>query len=239
MEGGGRIVPDEEGAGEALGSSGGAVGPSAGSGGTAGLGRSPPPLPRIIRNKHRSAQVAPAPGRKLFDRGRRKVFLEWFAGTANLSLSARQAGVHYRTVLRHRATHKGFRADFEEALETGKVRVRAWLVQARDDGRTEYDPDAHAPANLTTGEALQLLRDDAQREAAVARASGSGGGGRASAGRMPTVASNDEVRSALIRALEAHGLRVRARQATGRAEGMGGDSLSGCSLSREQDRDSQ
>src|SRR5437764_194486 len=47
--------------------------------------------------------------------------------------------------------------------------------------------------------------------AAVARALGSGGGGRASAGRMPTVASNDEVRSALIRALEAHGLRVRAR----------------------------
>jgi hypothetical protein len=180
--------------------------------------RSPPPLPRIIRNKRRALQVAPAPGRKLFDRARRKVFLEWFAGTANLSLSAREAGVHYRTVLRHRETHPGFRADFDEALATGKVRVRAWLVEARDDGRTEYDPDAHAPAHLDAGQALQLLRDDAQREVALARASGGaagGGGGRGGAGRTPTVASNEEVRVALIRALEAHGLRVRARQAAG------------------------
>jgi hypothetical protein len=171
----------------------------------------PPPLPRIIRNKRRSLQLAPAPGRHLFDRARRKVFLEWFAATANLSLSAREAGVHYRTVLRHRQTHAGFRADFDRALEQGQVRVRAWLVEARDDGRTEYDPDAHAPANLDAGQALQLLRDDAQREAARVRASagGGGGGGRGGAGRTPTVASNAEVRSALIKALEAHGLRVR------------------------------
>jgi len=195
----------------------------------AGAGAQPPPLPRIIRNKRRSLQVAPAPGRHLFDRARRKVFLEWFAATANLSLSAREAGVHYRTVLRHRATHPGFRADFDEALAQGKVRVRAWLVQAKDDGRTEYDPDAHAPANLTAGEALQLLRDDAQREAALARASAAGGarGGRGGAGRTPTVASNEQVRAALIRALEAHGLRVRARQAAEAAAQDGAESKDG------------
>jgi len=211
-----------------------AAAPSAGLGETAA--HAPPPLPRIIRNKRRSLQVAPAPGRHLFDRARRKVFLEWFAGTANLSLSAREAGVHYRTVLRHRETHAGFRADFDEALATGKVRVRAWLVEARDDGRTEYDPDAHAPAHLDAAQALQLLRDDGQREAALARASAvAAGGGRGGGGRTPTVASNEEVRVALVRALEAHGLRVRARAAAAH----GGDSLSGCPLSAAGDGDSQ
>lgn len=160
--------------------------------------------PRIVRSKNRSAQVAPT-SRKLFDAARRKEFLEWFSGTANLSLSAREAGIDYRTVLRHRATDAGFREDFEVALAQGKVRVRAWLVEAKDDGRTEYDPAAHAPANLTAETALQLLRDDTQRAIAAARAAAGGGRG----GRSPGVASNDEVRAALVKRLRAFGLRVR------------------------------
>jgi hypothetical protein len=170
---------------------------------------------RIIPNKNRALQVAPAPGRKLFDEARKRAFLEWFAGTGNVSLSAREAGVNYRTVLRHRAEDAGFRADFDQALEQSRVRLRAWAMEARDDGRTDYDPDAHAPAHLDAGQVLQLLRDDAQREAALARAGSSGGG---FAGRRPTVASNAEVREALVKALVAHGLRVRARDEAGEGE---------------------
>lgn len=166
---------------------------------------------RIIRNRNREAQVAPT-GRKRFDAARKRTFLEWFAGTANLSLSARQAGVHYRTVLRHRKDKPGFRADFDEALAQGTARVKAWLMEAKDDGRTEYDPAAHHPANLTPEAALQLLRDDAQRAAAAARAEqgGAGGAARGRGGRPPKPVDMDEVRRQLAVRLRALGLRIQA-----------------------------
>jgi hypothetical protein len=156
---------------------------------------------RIIPNKNRVLQVAPAAGRKLFDAARRRVFLEWFAGTGNLSLSAREADICYKTVLRHRMEDAGFRADFDEALEQSRVRLKAWAMEAKDDGRTEYDPEAHAPAHLDSAQVVQLLRDEAQRERARDAA--------AVSGRRPSVASNDEVRAGLVKALVAHGLRVR------------------------------
>jgi hypothetical protein len=159
--------------------------------------------PRIIPNKNRALQLAPAPGRHLFNAERKRVFLEWFAGTANLSLSAREAGVHYRTVLRHRMEDAAFRADFDAALEQGEARLRAWLLEAKDDGRTDFHPAAAAPAHLTAEEAMRLYRDNTQRIAAVARASG---GGRP--GRMPRVATNAEVRAALITRLAAYGVRI-------------------------------
>src|SRR3954454_14877458 len=90
-------------------------------------------VPRIIPNKHRALQVAPT-SRRLFDKAARKVFLEWFAGTGNLSLSARKAGFHYRTVLRHRAEDEVFRGEFDLALEQSEVRVQAWLAEAKDAG---------------------------------------------------------------------------------------------------------
>jgi hypothetical protein len=164
---------------------------------------------RIIPNKNRELQVAPAPGRRLFDGEAKRVFLEWFAGTGNLCLAARKAGFHYRTVLRHRSEEEGFRADFDEALEQSKVRLRAWAMEAKDDGRTEYDPDAHAPAHLDSGQVLQLLRDDAQREAAALRAAAGGGRG----GRPFKIVSMDEVRRQLVVRLRALGLKLSAEEA--------------------------
>jgi hypothetical protein len=46
---------------------------------------------RLQAGKHRDVQVARTGGRKLFGEERRGVFLEWFAATANVSLSAEQA----------------------------------------------------------------------------------------------------------------------------------------------------
>ena len=58
----------------------------------------PQPLPqaggeavRVHPNKHREAQVARTGGRKLFNRARKKAFLEWFAATANLGWAAEKA----------------------------------------------------------------------------------------------------------------------------------------------------
>jgi hypothetical protein len=204
---------------------------------------------RIAPNKNRELQVAPS-GRKLFDKARKRVFLEWFAGTANLSLSARKAGVHYRTVLRHRMEKPAFREAFDQALEQSTPRLRAWLVEASDAEAAPIefeavDDDAEGeaggeepgggegcstalgtgrstslgtgrsaslgaggsgPANIDAAQAIQLLRDDRQRTDGAGRR-GSGG-----QGRTPTVASNEEVRQALVKRLKAFGIRVRAER---------------------------
>jgi hypothetical protein len=174
-------------------------------------------VPRMVPNKNREVQVAPT-GRRLFDKAAQRVFLEWFAGTGNLSLSARKAGFHYRTVLRHRATDPVFREEFDLALEQSEVRVRAWLTEAKDRGEaagegTGFDPagpdelDTHAPANLTVDQALQVLRNNNQRRAAAAEAAA--GRRRGAAYR---VATNEEIEAALAKRLAAFGRRERARR---------------------------
>jgi hypothetical protein len=175
-------------------------------------------VPRMIPNKHRTVQVAPT-SRKLFDKAGRKVFLEWFAGTGNLSLSARKAGFHYRTVLRHRAKDAKFREEFDLALDQSEVRVRAWLMEAKekgeeaDDEGTGFDPsgpaelDTHAPANLNVDQALDVLRNNNQRRAAAAEAAA--GRRRGAAYR---IATNEEVEAALVKRLAAFSRREEARR---------------------------
>lgn len=170
---------------------------------------------RIIPNKNRALQAAPT-SRKMFDAARKKMFLEWFAGTANLSLSARKAGVHYRTVLRHRAEKPAFAEAFDRALEQGEVRLRAWLMEAREEEARPIAFDASGPgsgdecgedaggdarpANLTVEQAMQLLRDNAQRRGACGP----------KPGRAPRRGSIDEAGEALIRKLKALGVTPRA-----------------------------
>lgn len=214
-------------------------------------------VPRVVANKNRAAQYAPAAGRKMFVGEAREVFLDWFSGTANLSWAARKAGFHYRTVLRHRGFDEEFREAFDRALEQGLVRVRAWLLEAKEEeaqaraaeaervaagledeawpegegaagegeGADLVGDDAEmpggdtAPAHLDAGLAMQMLRDEAQRERFRLGLGGGGAGQGARGGRPPTVASNEEVRVALAKALIARGIRVRAEARARDAEG--------------------
>jgi hypothetical protein len=193
------------------------------------------PSPRITPNKNRALQAAdPASGRKLFDAERKSVFLEWFAATASLSWSARKAGVHYRTVLRHRMEDEEFGAAYDLAEAQAVPRLRAWLAEVRgeaarrmaevvegEDDEAPDDENAPAedigPARMSVEQAMQFLRDyeamEARRARALARAPGAPG-----RGRPVSVASNEEVREALVKALTAFGIRVRARW---EAEGSG------------------
>ncbi|MBV9931916.1 MAG: hypothetical protein JO013_13365 [Alphaproteobacteria bacterium] len=205
-----------------------------------GSGQGAPALPRIIPNKNRRLQVAPT-RRRLFDKGARKVFLEWFAGTGNLSLSARKAGFHYRTVLRHRAEDDVFREEFDLALSQSEARIEAWLTEAKDKGLDASEPsgfdpggvdlealgldgsgpgdgeaeeDGHAPAHLTPEMAMQWLKANRQRAAhAAAVAAGDGSGRGLKVGRAPARASNEEVFEALLRSLHSLGVRMEADEA--------------------------
>jgi len=183
--------------------------------------------PRLIRNKRVAIQYA-LTRRKLFKGKVKRTFLEWFAATANISLSARKAGIHYRTVLRHRMEDPAFAADMERALEVGIMRVRAWALELGEEAGTEFDAAAvdMKPVNLTPDMALQLLREDARRQASALK--GTAFGPRP--GRAPTVATSAEVREALTAALRAYGDRLRAGSGRGAdlergsEGGEGGDS---------------
>lgn len=169
--------------------------------------------PRIVRNKRVPVQYAPT-GRKLFDEATRAAFLEWFSATANVSLSARKAGIHYRTVLRHRSEDAAFAARFERALETGMARVRAWALELGEEAGTEEVDVAvdMKPVNLTADMALQLIREDERRKAAAQAAALRGAAFGPRPGRAPTVATSAEVDAALAKVLDAYDDRMRAKE---------------------------
>jgi hypothetical protein len=74
-------------------------------------------------------QIAKQGGRKLFDRERREVFLEWFAATCNVKLAAAKAGVAYQTVFKHRMKDEAFAERWDRALAQGYARLEARLLQ--------------------------------------------------------------------------------------------------------------
>jgi hypothetical protein len=172
---------------------------------------------RIAANKGRALQAAdPASRRKLFDGERKATFLEWFAATASLSWSSRQAGVHYRTVIRHKMEDADFAAAFELAEAQAAPRLRAWLAEVREEAARAMeaavageDSEEIGPGRLGVEQAMQFLRDfeamEARRARALARSPGAPG-----RGRPVSVASNEEVREALVKALWAHGIRIRS-----------------------------
>ncbi|HEX8483410.1 MAG TPA: hypothetical protein VF650_16040 [Allosphingosinicella sp.] len=184
--------------------------------------------PRITANKGRRLQQAGPSKRVLFDAERKERFLGYFCGEANLSWAARKVGVHYRTVLRHRATDPAFGEAYDLAEAQAVPRLRAWLVEAKaeearrlkdaalgegadedEEEEEEEEPGGDiAPARLSVEQAMQFLRDHEQSQARRERAARMGPG--RGNGRPVSVASNEEVKEALVKALRAHGIRVRA-----------------------------
>lgn len=165
---------------------------------------------RIVPNKNRPLQVAPT-RRKLFTAEMKKTFLEWLAATCNVSLSARRTGIHYRTACRHRTEDPLFAEGWERALKQGCARLEAKVIETRRQALPigiEGDWDAPEMDEIDPHIALQLLRE---HKAWLA--------GKRKPGPKPRVATNAEVREALIRGLRAFGVRVAAEEARGGAAG--------------------
>jgi hypothetical protein len=167
---------------------------------------------RVQPNKHRKAQLTQPGKRKLFGRAAKRDFLEWFAATANLGWSARQAGFNYKTVLKHRMKDPAFAADYDRALEQGFARVLAQQLETKiaEDAAApvgiEGDRDVPAMQQMDPERAMLLLREHG-RYLAGARA---GAGEARKQGRRPLVATYEEVRGAIAKALAAFEKRVRA-----------------------------
>lgn len=162
---------------------------------------------RVQPNKHRTLQLTQS-RRKLFGRAAKQDFLEWFAATANLGWSARQAGFNYKTVLRHRMNDPVFAADYDRALEQGFGRLLAQQLETKIEGEApigiEGDRDAPEMQQIDPERAMLLLR--AHGGYLAGRRAGAGEARKQ--GRRPRVATNAEVKTELEKALRVFEKRI-------------------------------
>jgi|GEM_PF-1397836 len=161
------------------------------------------PSVRLQPNKHREAQVARTGGRKLFNRARKKIFLEWFAATANLGWAAEKAEVCRQTVAKHLMSDPEFYAAYEDALKVSRLRLKAKLIETRKpEAPLAIDCDVEAPdIEIEFEKGLAMLRE-MDREVTLGR----------KRGRTPQIASNDEVTRQLSRRVIGLEKRVRRRR---------------------------
>jgi hypothetical protein len=155
---------------------------------------------RIVGGRNREAQVRRTGGRKLFDDAAKKAFLEWFAATCNAGWAAERAGFNYKTVWKHRMNDPVFAEDYDRAEEQAVARLRSKRLETKRrplKRGVEGDWDAPEMDDIDPVLAAQLLREH----------DGKAGRPR-KAGRIPRVASNAEVRAALVKRLAAYGVRV-------------------------------
>ena len=155
---------------------------------------------RIVPARNREALVRRTGERKLFDEEAKRVFLEWFAATCNAGWAAERAGFNYKTVWKHRMNDPVFADDYDRAEEQALARLRAKRLETRRQPLKigiEGDWDAPEMDDIDPILASTLLREH----------DGKAGRPRKT-GRTPRVASNAEVRAALVKRLGAYGIRV-------------------------------
>jgi AcrR family transcriptional regulator len=171
-----------------------------------------------------------------FTAARKKAFLEALGKHGTIADACRIAGVSRRTFYYHRDRWADFAAACEGQLAraAGAVETLAWeratvgaeevTIRGGEVVQVKRKPsDAMLRLLLQASNPRKYGRMAAARRKAIEREVRAKmlGEGR---GRMPPVATDAEVRDALVRALEAHGLRRRAAgQPEGAADGRGDD----------------
>jgi AcrR family transcriptional regulator len=172
-------------------------------------------------------QVRRTGSRKLFDKARKEVFLEWFAATCNASLSAAKAGVCYQTVFKHFAKDAAFFEAAQRALQLGYFRLEARELQeahrpplpahplgadespspSRGEGQYEVRvlDEAAAEEHFDAELALHLLREHRRH------LPGSGDG-RKNLRTTARSATNKEIAEALAKRLKGFALRVSGEE---------------------------
>ena len=167
----------------------------------------PAGIERIQPNKNRVVQVARTGGRKLFDEAGKQDFLEWFAATCNASWSAELAGFNYKTVCRHRLTDERFAEAWDRAVRQGYARLDAKRIETKRKALPigiEGDRDAPDMDDMDPERMDAILREHKREIAGIRKQ-----------GRRPRVATNAEVREALVKRLKIFGERARRRAAGG------------------------
>jgi hypothetical protein len=89
---------------------------------------------RVAPNAKRRLQARPV-RRAIFDDGRKRLFLDHFAGTADVKAAADAAGVSVSAVTHHRRTDPEFAAGCDEALAIAYASLEAEAVRQRLEGQ--------------------------------------------------------------------------------------------------------
>jgi hypothetical protein len=149
-------------------------------------------------------QVARKGKRKLFDKARRKRFLEWLAATGNVVFSAAKAGVCHQTVWKHRLKDPRFVEAMDLVLDQGVVRAKARLLEdrAKKPIRIDCDIDESELEPPDPQVVLTLIREHERARAGIRKP-----------GRTPGIATNAEIEKALAKRLALFSKRERARRA--------------------------
>lgn len=147
-----------------------------------------------------------------FTRRRRQVFLDHMAGSCNMAASARAAGVTVQTAQKALADDPAFAEAFDTALMVGYKTLEADALCQQQEAQAAYrlspadDPEAAA---RTFDRTMQLLREYRRKDGSIGRRPyGDRSSGR---GIRPRVASPEEVRTELGKALVAFEKRCRAQ----------------------------
>ena len=180
----------------------------------------PDSLPLTIHpSNNRLTQVARINRQKQFDEGRKAIFLEWFAATCNVTLSAEKAGITYQTVYKHRRKDTAFAEAWDEALAQGYAALEAGLLadaiaaeiaKTAETGVEGEAPPAQSPLSFEQRMALlkEYRRVDGNR--------GPRGVGKAPS-QSPYIATPAEAEAALIKRLKHFAMRVAEADAEGRS----------------------
>jgi hypothetical protein len=147
----------------------------------------------VVRKRRRAVE---------FTRTRRQICLDHIAGGCNMAAAAAAAGVTERTVRKALAEDPAFAAGFDAALAVGYKAMEADAVSQQQEAQAAYRLSPTEPAaKQTFAQTMQLLHEYRRRDGSI---------GRRPRGTRPRVASYEEVRVAVAKALAAFEKRVRA-----------------------------
>lgn len=156
---------------------------------------------RLVRARKRKRPVE-------FDRERKQAFLDHFAGSCNLAAAARAAGIGVSAVYRALAGDAAFAEGFQAALEIGYMLLEAEALAQQRAAQQRYliDPRTDPEGAAQSFErSMQLLREYHRGQGRVGR--------RPTDRRRGGLATNAEVREALVKRLAAFRQRIRSRRA--------------------------
>jgi hypothetical protein len=85
-----------------------------------------------------------------FTEARKQIFLDHFAGTADVQAACDAAGVHYSTVYRHRRTDARFAAGWDEALAQAYALLEAEAVRQRLEAQRRAAFEPHPTGAMAT-----------------------------------------------------------------------------------------
>lgn len=168
---------------------------------------------RIRGGRNRELVIVRNVRRKLFNRARKKTFLDFFAATANLGWAAEKADISRQTISKHLVKDSEFAAAYREALDVGRLRLEAKLLETKKPEAPLFPSDGAGSGADGTGDGDEIPDIDMEFDKALAvfRELGREVKVGRKQGAPARVASNDETLKELTKRVRAMWVRAERR----------------------------